>query len=78
MAVAHGIYDFVDKRIQELDSQLVEFDKELAAERERLGIEAVRGLQPVAVALLHHHRTSDGAVICHASMTPVGACTFRG
>ena len=40
--MAHGIYDFVDKRIQELDSQLVEFDKELAAERERLGIESVR------------------------------------
>jgi len=58
VAVAHGIYDFVDKRIQELDSQLVEFDKELAAERECLGIEAVRGLQPVAVALLHHHDTA--------------------
>ena len=41
MAVAHGIYDFVDKRIQELDSQLVEFDKELVAERERLGVEPV-------------------------------------
>ena len=46
VAVAHGIYDFVDKRIQELDSQLVEFDKELAAERERLGIEPVRGSPP--------------------------------
>ena len=42
VATAHGIYDFVDKRIQELDSQLVEFDKELAAERDRLGVEAVR------------------------------------
>ena len=42
--MAHGIYDFVDRRIQELDSQLVEFDKELAAERERLGVESVPSL----------------------------------
>ena len=40
--MAHGIYDFVDKRIQELDSQLVEFDKELESERARLGVEPVR------------------------------------
>ena len=42
VVVAHSIYDFVDKRIQELDSQLVEFDKELEAERARLGVEPVR------------------------------------
>ena len=46
MAVAHGIYDFVDKRIQELDSQLVEFDKELELERARLGVEPVRADHP--------------------------------
>ena len=47
VAAALGIYDFVDKRIQELDSQLVEFDKELAAERERLGVEPVQESLPL-------------------------------
>ena len=55
VAVAHGIYDFVDKRIQELDSQLVEFDKELAAEREHLGVEPVRAATLAAGLMFDQH-----------------------